>query len=189
MSLSGTYNLTISALGILVQGEAARTGTQGIDAIDDTLPVGHAGTLTTATIALVTGHGHTTGTFDVHGAGWCRYGCTVTIAGDTGTVAGGAGDALADGAVVMTPAIVKDATFDGDNVVLIGVGVSRQTSIRFMHDATVKAAILLVAGASWGWAEDLAVTNPIAGDHITSIEVSNGDATYTSALKMTGLQY
>ena len=55
-------------------------------------------------------------TLDVHGVGWCRYGCTVTISSDTGVMTGGSGDALADGAVVVTASVSLDVTFDGDNL-------------------------------------------------------------------------
>lgn len=188
MSLSVSWQLIIEALGVTVRGVKSPTAVQGIEPIDTTLPKGKAGTLTTSTIAMVTGHGLSDGTFDVHGVGWCRYGCTIDFTGDSAAVTGGAGDALADGAVVVTPAVTFDETFDGDNLVLIGVGSSRQVSVRFMHDATVVKPVLLLAGGAWGWGEDTGGTNELTGDPITSVVASCGDAAYDSDFKLTGAQ-
>jgi hypothetical protein len=202
MSLSGSYSLTIQANGITVIGNADRTGTQSIDNVDTTLAIGHAGSLTTRTsdtagvVTLTAGHDITTGVVDIHWDGGCRYNMGGTIS-DTNTltlvIGDSGGDVLPDQdtAVVATPPETLDTTFDGDNLTLIGVGASRQTSIRFFDtdDTIVGSAILLVAGGAWGWAEDIAITNPLTGNPITYAEASNGDAVYTSALKITGLQY
>jgi len=93
--------------------------------------------------------------------------------------------------VIATPPETLDVTFDGDNLTLIGVGASRQTSIRFfdVSDDIIGDPILLVAGGAWGWAEDMAIPNPLTGNAVAYVEASNGDATYTSNLKITGLQY
>jgi hypothetical protein len=188
--LNGSHEQNITALGVNVVGTAQLSATEGIPPVDTSLPVGHAGTLTTATIAMVTGHGLTDGTFDVHGVGWCRYGCTIDFTGDSAAVTGGAGDALANGAVVVTAAVTLDVAFDGDNLALIGVGASRQTSVRFLKaNSDVIADLLIVANGAWGWDEDSAIANPLTGDAVASVEVSNGSATYESALKITGLQY
>jgi len=195
MSLSGTYTLTVSASGETIVGSLAKTSSQSIESVNETLPVGHAGALTTTTITLVAGHGLGDGahTMDVHWAGGCRYGCTVTITTNSGAVTGGAGDSLPGTAatpVVVTAAVVLDVTFDGDNLVLIGVGASRQTSVRFIDGGSaVLAHLLLVAGSAWGWAADMAVANPLTGNAVVTIEVSNGSYEYTSALKIAGLQY
>lgn len=204
MSLAGTYSLTIQALGITVVGNADRTGTLGIDPVDTTLPVGKPGALTTRTsdtagvVTLVAGHalGDGAHVIDIHWPGGCRYNMAGTVATNALTLAIGdsAGDVLPTdtalkAAIVATIPVSLDVTFDADNLTLIGAGASRQTSMRFMVSTAVELASLLVAGASWGWAEDMAVTNPLAGHTITTIEVSNGDATYTSNFKLTGLQY
>jgi hypothetical protein len=200
MSLAGTYALTVQALGITVVGTADRTGTIGIDAVDTTLPVGHAGVLTTRTsatagvVTLTAGHDIVTGVVDIHWPGGCRYNMGGTVS-DTNTLTLVIGDSAGDDlpaqttAIVAAPPVSLDVTFDADNLTLIGAGASRQTSLRFMVSTSVELASLIVAGASWGWAEDMAVTNPLAGHTITTIEVSCGDATYTSNFKLTGLQY
>ena len=165
--------------------------TSGIEPIDRTIPVGHAGTLTTATIALVTGHGLTTGTFDVHGVGWCRYGCTVTISSDTGVVTGGSGDALADGAVVVTASVSLDVTFDGDNLTLIALGSSQQMHFQFVDSggATIGQGVGLIAASSgWGWALGKG-SNPLSGNAVAALLVSNGSAINVAAIKLTGLQH
>jgi len=189
--LEGTHNMQISACGVTVGGEITENAISGIEPVDTSLPVGHAGTLTTATIAMVTGHGLTNGTFDVHGDGWCRYGCTIDFTGDSAAVTGGAGDALADGAVVVTAAVSLDVTFDGDNLRLIGVGASQQTHVQFVDSggSSVGTPFLLSAGGVWGWAYSLGTASPLAGNAVVGANVSNGSSTLASAFKMTGLQH
>jgi hypothetical protein len=201
MSFTGIYSETIQANGSVIVGTVTRTGDMGIDAVDTALPVGHSGQLTTrvgdgsGTITLTAGHDIVTGDVDVHWAGGCRYAMAGTVTVNALVVvddAGSAGDVLPANltSVVASKPITLDVTFDGDNVILIGCGASQQTSVRFIDGGgDIIAALLLVAGASWGWAEDTAVTNPLAGDAIVTVEVSCGNATSTSNFKLAGLQY
>jgi hypothetical protein len=192
--LDGSYDIVVSACGVTVRGQVAQSATEGIEPIDTTLPVGHAGALTTATIAMVTGHGLTDGTFDVHWAGGCRYGCAIDFTGDSGAVTGGSGDSLpvtAATPVVVTAAVSLDVTFDGDNAVLVGLGATQQTHFRFVDSggAVIGQGVgLLGAGGAWGWALGNG-SNPLSGNAVAALVVSNGSATGTSALKLTGLQH
>jgi hypothetical protein len=189
--LPGKYKLQITACGVTVEGDVALSATSGIEPVDRTLPAGHAGTLATATIAMVAGHGLLDGTFDVHGVGWCRYGCAIDFTGDNGAVTGGAGDALADGPVVVTAAVSLDVTFDGDNAVLVGVSSSEQTHVRFVdsNGAVIGSGkSLLLAGGAWGWAFGIAA-NPLSGNAVAAVLASNGSAANPANLKLTGLQH
>jgi len=188
--MDGNFKISGSALGVSIVGDMPRSGTIGVGPIQRTLTAGKAGALTTSTITLVTGHGLSTGTFDVHGSNWCRYGCTLTITGNSAVVSGGAGDSLADGAVVVCAATSLDLSFDGDNLSLILAGATRQTSVRFLHNSTIVGLpLLLIAGGAWGWGAETPTANPLTGDPVTSIQVSNGDSAYSDVFQLTGLQY
>jgi len=203
MSLKGTYNLTVTALGINVVGNAEREATTGIDPVDDVLPVGVAGTMTGWTdvnTCEVTIAGTTltvANVVDLHWDGGSRGGMTVTgVAYDVVSLDGGYGDDIpapdsgATVAVVVTVPQTYDVTFDGDNLVLIGVGTSRQSRVTFFDSSNaVLETVYLAANSAWGWASDLGGTNPLAGNAVSYIKASNGNATYTSTIKITGLQY
>ena len=204
MSAAGTYTLTIVASGETIVGSLPMTGDGGIDPINLTLPAGKAGALTTRTsdtagvVTLVAGHGLGDGAhvIDIHWPGGCRYNMAGTVATNALTLAIGdsAGDVLPTdtdlkAAIVATiPVTLLSPTFDADNLTLIGVGSSRQTSFRFIDTSTIELALLLVAGASWGWVDGAAIVNPLAGHTITSLEVSNGSSAATSVIKVAGLQ-
>ena len=192
--LEGTYNMTIAACGVTVGGQKAASATEGIQPVDTTLPVGIAAALTTATITLPGGHGLSTGVFDIHWAGGCKYGVTGTITDNSMVLSNGAGDTLPSAAatpVVVTSPVSLDVSFDGDNLVLIGVGASQQTHVQFVDvgGASVGTPFLLSAGSVWGWASGLGSASPLAGNAIVAAKVSNGSATSASAFKMTGLQH
>jgi hypothetical protein len=203
MSLSGSYQVSVTALGITVAGNVAKTATTGIDPVDATLAVGKAGTLdnvyaNAADVVLTAGHGLTTGTYDVHwaddgtGQPGCRYNMTGTVTGDTMAIDGGAGDSLPadDTAVVVQAPTTYDQTFDGDNLVLIGAGSTRQSQIVFWDsDDAVLLAVFLSAGNAWGWAKNTGTTTPITGNAVAYTTVSNGSASNTNNIKITGLQY
>ena len=194
MLAPGTYQLNISACGTTVDGKVESSATVGIGPVDTTLPVGHAGALTTDTITMVAEHGLDDGTFDVHWDGGCRYDCTIDFTDDEGVVSSGSGDSLPTDAatpVVVTAAVSLDVTFDGDNAVLIGIGSSQQTHFRFVDSDGVvigEGVGLLLAGGAWGWALGLG-TNPLSGNPVAEVLVSNGSSTNQASLKLTGQQH
>lgn len=200
MALSGTYTLTIAAQGLQINGNATRTATMGIDPISDTLAVAKAGTLTgrtgatTGVATMVTGHGIATSSYvDVHWAGGSRYGMLVgTPTGLALPIEGGGGHDLP---VTTTPLGVMvpvsyDCTFDGDNLVMIGAGTTRQGRVTFKDSSsTVLFSAHIPAAGAWGWAEDLGSTTPITGNPVHTVEASNGNTSLTSEFSLTGLQY
>jgi hypothetical protein len=197
MSLSGNYTLSVTAAGVTCAGSLDRTGSLGIEPVDTSLAVAHAGVLTTYTsesvgvITLTAGHDVSTGVVDIHWPGYCRYNCDGVISNtNTLTLSGGAGTALPAQSTVVsaTPVTTLDVTFDGDNLVLIGAYASQQSSLRFLNAATVKLAVLLVAGGSWGWVSGVGITVPITGSAVTTIQLSNASITYASTFRLTGLQ-
>ena len=177
MSLAGTLEIIINAQGIRIAGNVSKAATVGIEPIDTVLPVGQAGTLTTRTdndtgvATLSTGHGIiSTDKVDVFWTGGSRYNMTATVATNAVTVDGGSGDNLPaqDTVLVVTKPASFDATFDGDNLVLIGAGASQDTRLSFLDSGTA---------------------TPITGNAVASVKASNASSTTTSNFKLTGLQY
>ena len=195
MSLSGNYQLTVTALGITCIGGPAVNAITGLDPVDTTLAVGNAGTITDDVVTLTAGHTVVDGTVDVYWTAGKRYGCTANVAENSATLTGGAGDALPTGAtavVVANQTELDEVQFDGDDLNLIGMSSQQRVIVCFMDGATVKLAVELVGSSSgagcWGWVAGVGITNPLAGYSITSITVSNGSSTVTSTFKLTGLQ-
>jgi len=203
MALTGSYQVAVSALGMKVAGNVSKSATTGIDPVDDTLAVGTPGTMdnmyaNAGDVVLTEGHGLETGTYDGHwaddgtGQPGCRYGMSGTVDGNTMAIEGGGGDSLPvdDTALVVQVAEVYDQTFDGDNLVLIGASASRQAQIVFWDsDDVALCAIFLSTGNAYGWAANTGDTTPITGNAVAYTTVSNGSATYTNNIKITGLQY
>ena len=207
MSLSGTYSVTVSACGVNVIGQATTTGVVGISPIDDTLAVGSQGELTTRTdddTGVVTtdaaGHGIEVADYvDVHWSGGSRAHMEVTNVSDTAiTVDGGSGDNLPvgpDGSTSGTTVVIQDpeafdCTFDGDNLRLIGFGGARQSRWTFVDASNnVLLSSHVEASAAYGWSTDFGTSTPITGNAVKYVYVSNGSATLTNAVKLTGLQY
>lgn len=204
MSLSGAYNVIISALGISIQGTTNTVeGKQGIDPADVVVPAAKAVTdwvnagATAADCNLPAGHGFTDGKFDVFwtasGVAKRRYGVNGSITTNAMTLDGGDGDdfpATADTTVVVCPQTALDETFDGDNLVLIGASSTRGGLLLF-RDATgslVGDPVDLLAGVPWGWATGRG-TNPLAGNAVASASISNSSTAGTAQFKLTGLQY
>ena len=200
MSFPGTYQITVAANGVTCLGTVTKTAETSIENMDKTLIVGDAGTYTRsdADTCIFT---RTSGTniengdvVDVYWTGGIRYGLTCTDNGTSGEsflLDVGAGDSFSATpatACVVCKQVAVDITFDGDNLQLIGASASQRSLIIFYNAATVILAQEIVASSGWGWAYGLGVTNPLAGDAVTSITVSNGSATSTSNIKMCGLQ-
>ena len=200
MSLSGSYEVIISALGISIQGTSGTLqASQGIDPVDTTIPAAKAVTdwvktdANTADGNLPAGHGFTDGKFDVFWDGGKRYGLDGTIVTNALTLDGGEGDdfpATADETVVVCPQTALDLTFDGDNLVLIGAISTRDGLLLFRDSGgtLVGNPVELLANVPWGWATGRG-TNPLAGNAVASGSISNSSTAGTMGFKLTGLQY
>lgn len=195
-TLKGSMSLTIQGQTVTISGSSDIEATHGIDPVVKTLPVGTAGLLNradedTGEVTLEEGHGLTNGQYDIHWDGGCRYNMAGTVDSNTLTLDGGAGSDLPAGenvaAVVQKPARLH-VSFNGAYLEMIGVGVSRQGCVTFFDaDDLVIASVFLVAGKSWGWARDTNIANPL-DDEVAYATASNGNATFTNLVKMTGFQ-
>ena len=200
MSLPGTYNVIISALGVSLQGSAADlAATHGIEPVDVQLPAAASMTewvktdANTAAGTLPDSHGLSNGKFDVFWTGGNRYGVDGTIVANALSLDGGEGDdfpASGNATVVVCRQTALDLSFDGDNLVLIGAMATRGGLLVFRDAAgvVVGAPATLRANFPWGWATGMGV-NPLAGNAIASASVSNSDVAGDANFQLTGLQH
>jgi len=172
-----------------------------------TVPVSQAGTLSTRTghtegvLTLGADHGITTAQvidiyWDSNVAGTIvkgrRYGCVVgTVAGVTVPItASGAGDnfPLKDAVIYAAPRTTLDVDFVGTLAVALAAQ-SPQRSCAVMWVSTVAQLILdLTAGEAWTWFDGGTAANPITGDTISHVTVSNASPTATAAFRL-GILY
>lgn len=197
-----TVNTNVSTLvgGITIGGTAARTGTGQVTA-DPTLAAALAGTLSTRTdadtgiLTVAEGHGLVpvisgapASVVNVFWTGGLRYGMTVTATTDTTvTVDGGSGDNFPVVTTAITVAEQEEidiADFDGDDVDVVAVVLAKRGHIDFQTsgDVSIKAQEL-TANEVWQWIADQGFTNPLAGQTISKLVVSCGEAS-TAALKV-----
>ena len=158
------------------------------------LPAGVAGAISaTGVDGLVEGHGiEASDVIDVHwsdpadGSHKCRRGLTVDTAGATSIAfdedPAGAGDALPaeDTAVVVSVQVSIDTDFDGDLVQMVAVKTAQRAMVDFRKTGASLLAIKCVAGEAWSWASGQSVANPLTGDPVDAIVVSNGSVSETT---------
>lgn len=178
---------------------------------DNVLPAAKTGQLTTrtdndtGTLSMAGGHGILDGDrLDVYWSGGHRRGMTVgTVAGNSVPVDGGAGDNLPTNLTSITAAVPSEEEFlaTGDSLGLIFAKASRRSLVVFADDADAELfAIVGELGGSTGgayqWrdpaeepvASDGGVDNPLAGDDVAKVFISNGDSAGTAAVQ-TGVGY
>lgn len=193
-TVSLSQSVTIG--GVAVQGRVD-VEQEGQLSQDVDLEAGHAGTLSTRTdndtgIATVTtGHGITTSDLvDVYWTGGNRLGCTVT-ATDATTISidGGSGTNLpiATTAIVVAKVYALDCIFTGDDAAIIAIGLQRTGTVALRGSSTNHLVVDFDAdGQGYFWTAPAA--NPIVGDSVDTIRVSNSDGTNASRLRF-GLLY
>lgn len=195
--ITGTLQQYASVGGLSIQGAVVRQGDAQIGhSSDPELPAAKAGALTTRSdedtgvITTDEAHGLTdSDVVDVFWEGGVRYGMAITGYTDTTiTVDGGAGDDLPlgeDPAVTVAVPVEVDLDFAGDNVRLLAAGSTRRGHVCFMSDVpAVLLAVELPANEVWAWADDQGIDNPLEGEQVDHLLVSNGDSAGTATMKV-----
>ena len=196
---TGTISSTTTVAGLSIQTLTTKTASGALPGQEKSLPAGNAGSLTTRTddddgeiTADSAEHTIETGdVVDVYWSGGIRYGMTVgTVDGTAIPVSGGAGDALpvADTDVVVTERVVLDLDFDGDKVEMIVATSTQRCHLDFLDsgDATLHAQEI-EADESWDWVDGNGSSNPLTGNPVDELHVSNGSATAAATFKLAGL--
>lgn len=186
---TGIINKTINVAGISVSAVIQRTGEGSIGQDPVTLPAGQAGTLSTRTdndtgvVTVAEGHGITDAdTVDVYFDDGVRYGMSVTAYDSTTiTVDGGAGDNLPaeDDTVIVGVRTEVNMDVDGDDIQMIVAVCDQRAHLVFQDSGplTLAAVEIPTANEPWEWAADTAIANPLTGNAVDAVQVSNGSTT------------
>ncbi len=178
-------NLTIKNImqvaGAYVQASRTLTPDQAIINNGETIAAGKSGTAGSAGVmTLGTGHGITTQMLVT--LSWItgvRYNCTVSQADSTTiTLTGGAGDALpTSGTVIASVPQQIDMAFLGTNLKALSVGADIPIHFTLEDaDPVVHLAKSVGASGAYQWDSENGEANPVTGDSIVSLYVSNRGA-------------
>jgi hypothetical protein len=200
---TGMINIVASIAGLSIQASRTRTASGQISH-EVTIPAAKTGTLTTRTdddegiFTLAAGHGLVVDdVIDVYWAGGIRYGMKVSAVNGNDVTAGGvggpgAGDVLPDQgtAVTVSKQVTVDTDFDGDKLEMIVVANTAQANTKRAHfdfqdsgGLSLKAQEL--AGADpWDWSADTSIANPLAGNPVDRVKLSNGDSAAAAQVKI-----
>lgn len=155
----------------------------------------------TATATLPTGHGYSTGTFDVY---WVesdvhkqRHGVAGTIVADALSLDGGTGDdfpATATEDVVCCSQVTINVYSDGDEAVALivcaeftgsGANETAYCGVDFQDSAPATVKFMhLPPNDPVLWWENCIYTHPLTGNVIEAAKASNGSATYEASLSI-----
>jgi hypothetical protein len=161
----------ISHVPVLDAGVAGLVSATGVDG----LPTGH-GIIQTDVIDV-----HWTDSGD--GTHKCCRGLTVDSATTNAIVFNDTpaheGDAMPaeETPVVVSVQTVIETDWDGDLTKMIGCRCANRACVDFRSSSASIAATKLVAGEGWWWASDQSIANPLAGETVDTIRVSNGSTT------------
>ncbi|KKK73276.1 hypothetical protein LCGC14_2895460 [marine sediment metagenome] len=201
---TATINKTVSIAGLSFTGQTQRTEAGQIGhQLSLAAAVGGevSDELTTRTndtdgvITLGAGHGFSTADIvdiywtDASGVDQVRYG-SVLSADDANTITTslGAGTVLPSlnttGMIVCEQTII-DSDFDGDLMEMIVSQCTTRGHLDFQDvgNATL-VAVELTANEVWEWASNTGVANPLTGNPVDDIKVSNGSVTSTGTLRI-----
>ena len=188
MSLTGQVTLGGSVAGISLNATISETG-GGQEGHVVALPAGNQSTAWTKTDAntgaatLAAGHTIVDGaTVDVYWSAGKRLGLTATVATNTVTLDGGAGDDLpaSDTVVIVSNQVaVADASWIGADLKLLVVTCDQRAAIDLQ--SSVPASLLVIeigaANGAYFWAKSSGITNPLATATVASATASNGSTT------------
>ena len=191
---TATNSSYVNIGGLTIQSSLSRAASGQISHQLE-LAAGKAGTLTTRTdddtgeATLSAGHGlQENDIVDVYWEGGVRYGMTVgVVVGTVVPIDQGAGDVLASQGsdLVVCKVTVVDTDFDGDLIEMIAAHATKRGHLAFRDSGgVVLKAVELVAEEMWFWADDTDITNPLSGNPVDNIRVSNGDSAAASTLKI-----
>jgi hypothetical protein len=177
--------------GVSFGATSSRTAS-GVIGQEVTLNAGAAGVVANRTdndttdVTLSGGHGQTNGTYDIFWTGGIRRGMTGTVASDTLSLDGGAGDNLpADTtAVVVCKQTSIDIDVVGDNVQALIVQASKRASVDFQEAGPASIVAFDIPEAeAVAWINETtetsapAYTNPLGGKTVVSAAASSGSTT------------
>ena len=196
---TGTVSAVASVGGLSIQTTQNRSAA-GLIGHEVNLPKADKGELTTRTSDTAgtltmdsAGHGIETGDkIDIYWDGGLAYEATVgTVSGTSVPFTGAHGDVLpANNTDVTADVLVPlDTDFDGDKLEMIVMASTKRGHYLFDDGGALELAEgELVAGEPLQWVADTGVTNPLTGNPVDDLYVTNGDGDAAATLKI-GLIY
>ena len=193
-----TSRLTITGDigGASLNSTLVRSATGQIGQFPIDLAAANAGTLSTRTSdtagTLTLGAEHTVVTADVIDIYWadgmCYSAVVGTVAGTSVPFTGVLGDVLPTEDDPITAVAVKeiDTDFVGTLLVCIGAKCDQKAHLTFMASASVALELDLVANEAWMWVNGGTAVNPLTGDAITSVLMTQGSVS-TATGRLGGL--
>jgi hypothetical protein len=211
-----TQRLSVSIGGVSISGTTERTADGQVSAGSISLPAAASGTLsartsdTAGTLTLGSGHGIVTGNTidifwtDANGYVHCAHGCTVgTVSGTSVPFTGASFDSAAptsaavsalpaqDTAVTADVQTEVDFVFDGDDCELCVIQSTRKGHFELEDapgsgSATITSAVL-AANEEWSYKSRQNLSNPLTGNMIYKLKVSNGDSSNAATVKAAAL--
>lgn len=199
-----TTRVLTSIGGVSIEATISKTE-EGQVSHQTTLAAADAGTLTTrtsdtaGTITLSAGHGISTADVidiywtDANGVLQVAYGATVGTVGTDNTVpfTGASGTALPaqDYSVTVDEEVEINADFDGDDASAVVLHSDRKYHYRFQDSGDADLAVgKRNAGEPFMYFENISPSNPLTGNAVDAVIVSNGDSSYSATVKL-GAQY
>lgn len=172
------------------------TSTGEIEQITNT-GTAKTGTLTTrtdntsGTLTMSSGHGIQTGDkIDIYWSGGKRYNVTVgTVSTNSVPISSGSGDNLPVATTTLTAMVATALTFglDGDEAeaILCASSPGIRATISFFATSTLELAVNLDASNNYVyfWDEPSGITNPVAGDAITSVKITHESSTTAAVVE------
>lgn len=154
-----------------------------------------AGTITSGTATLSSGHGITTGQivsafWTTGGAAKCRRNVTVgTVSGTSVPLTGGTGDTLPSGgaAIVLQVETIVEMRFDADDVQAVFASCSGPFVAWFSDDANTELGQFSApnAGQAKEWNVQEGVNSPLtAASVITKLHFAHGDSTLARSVEV-----
>lgn len=138
-------------------------------------------TSSTGTATLSSGHGLTSGTFDVYWTGGQRYGVSGTVTSNSLALTGGSGDNYpADGeaTMVVCKQQIINTAIDGDAVSLLVLNSTVGAHLHFLDGSAGSVwAKSLAANNTYSWYSTSGVANPLTGNPVTVCHASNNTTT------------
>lgn len=190
-----TITLTsfVSIGGVTIQGAVQRTAETPIGT-EFEIPAAKTGTLSTrtsdtaGTLTMAGGHGLAENDrVDIYWADGVAYGATVgEVAGNSVPFTGAAGDVLPAQSTAITAGVRKviDLDFTADKAVMIVMSSTRRGHADVRDSGGTELAQELIPNEPWTWVADQGVANPLAGDIVDAIHVSNGDSANAATFRM-----
>jgi len=184
MTMTATTSKAHSVGGVSFPENLSFVG-DGVIAHDVEVAAAEAGELTTRTNntdGVITGDDSTTAivtgnVIDIYWTTGSRHNVDTVVAGGLITISGGAGDNLPTQSTDLTFCKVEvlDVLVDGDNIIALFLYAGAKAQFTFMDTSSIVDHEIVGAAGVWDWNEDNGVTNPLAGDTVTSVQISHNE--------------